>query len=240
MATAPDKATFTFFGPDGRLDDSTRFEVPFNPTEYTLNKGVQFAEHPIPGLDSPVLQFVRGQQETLSLTLFFDSTDGGMGEGATPVTESTDRFYRLVKMSGSTHAPPVCRFSWGGGAFPGGFLDAGRAAQRRANGFTCVVESVRQQFTLFSSEGVPLRATLTLTLREYRTLADQLRELNLQSADQTHAHTVREGETLTEVADRHYGDPSEWRRIAEANAIADPLALVPGSILSIPPVVGAR
>ena len=34
-------------------------EVQFNPTEYSLSKSNQFAEVAIPGLDSPVVQFVR-------------------------------------------------------------------------------------------------------------------------------------------------------------------------------------
>ena len=41
--------------------------VQFNPTQLSFNKGVQVAEIPIPGLDSPLIQFVRGQNETLSL-----------------------------------------------------------------------------------------------------------------------------------------------------------------------------
>ena len=65
-------------------------EVQFNPTEFTLNKGVQLAEIAIPGLDTPILQFVRGQTETLTLDLFFDTTDAGMGDSATPVTTLTD------------------------------------------------------------------------------------------------------------------------------------------------------
>ena len=62
-------------------------EVQFNPTEYTLTKGNQLAEIPIPGLDQPILQFVRGQTETLTLDLFFDSTEDGTGSTAKPVTE---------------------------------------------------------------------------------------------------------------------------------------------------------
>src|SRR3954451_24043483 len=74
------------------------FEVQFNPTEYTLEKSVQLAEIAIPGLDSPLLQFVRGQNERLTLDLFFDTTrKRGTGAGAIPVTTRTDAFYKLVK-----------------------------------------------------------------------------------------------------------------------------------------------
>src|SRR5271168_4813914 len=112
----PQKATFQKLNSDGSLGDP--IEVRFNPTEYTLNKGAQIAEVTIPGLDSPVLQFVRGQTETLSLDLFFDSTEDGMDDSATSVTETTDQFYQLVKIDGTTHAPPVCFFCWGS-EFPG-------------------------------------------------------------------------------------------------------------------------
>ena len=40
-----------------------------------------------------------------------------------------------------------------------GIANAASGNQRR-NGFKCIVESVKQKFTLFSPEGVPLRATL--------------------------------------------------------------------------------
>jgi nucleoid-associated protein YgaU len=33
-----------------------------------------------------------------------------------------------------------------------------------------------------------------------------------------------------------YSDPREWRRIADHNRLADPLALQPGMILEIPPI----
>jgi LysM repeat protein len=230
----PLKATFQKMKPDGSLGDS--ISVSFNPTEYTLNKAAQIAEVTIPGLDSPILQFVRGQTETLSLDLFFDSTEKGMDDSASPVTNLTDQFYQLVKIEGKTHAPPICFFSWGS-EFPGQrsytSLGSGNGSQQR-HGFKCVVESVRQRFTLFSPQGVPLRATLTVSLKEYKTLSEQIAEINKQSADHSHAHVVQSGETLSQIAGDVYGDPSQWRAIADQNAIPDPLILKPGTILEIP------
>ena len=136
-------------------------EVQYNPTELSYDKSAQFAEIAIPGLDAPLQQFVRGQTEKLTLELFFDTTDQGMGKGATSVTTLTDRIYQLVKIEPTRHAPPICTFVWND-QFPGSSLGRRRRASgnQRRNGFTCVVESVKQKFTLFSPEGVPLRATL--------------------------------------------------------------------------------
>ncbi|HYH66663.1 MAG TPA: LysM peptidoglycan-binding domain-containing protein [Urbifossiella sp.] len=219
-------------------NDFETIDVQFNPTELAFTKAAQFAEIAIPGLDAPVQQFVRGQAEKLTVELFFDTTDGGAGAAATSVTTLTDRFYQLVKIDARTHAPPVCEFHWNAAHFPGvgeRGMGAGYANQRR-NAFRCVVESVAQKFTLFSPQGVPLRATLSLALREYKTLAEQLVQLNLQSPDHTRAYVVRAGDTLPGVAAAVYGRPAEWRALAEANGIADPRRLAPGRTLTVPPL----
>ena len=246
-------------------------EVQYNPTELSYDKSAQIAEIAIPGLDAPLQQFVRGQAEKLTLELFFDTTDEGIGRRAVSVTTKTDRIYQLVKIEPTRHAPPICTFIWSD-QFPGSSLNgnAGSAASRvagaalgaataalgavgaaagavagaaaaavngnqRRNGFKCIVESVKQKFTFFSPEGVPLRATLTVTLREYKTLDEQLAQLNLSSPDRTHSHVVERGETLASIAARFYQQAGEWRVIADANGIEDPRRLPVGMFLTIPP-----
>jgi hypothetical protein len=226
----------------------------FNPTELSFDKNAQIAEIAIPGLDAPLQQFVRGQAEKLTLDLFFDTTGWGMGTGAVSVTIWTDRIYQLIKIEPTRHAPPICTFIWGA-YFPGSSVggDAGSAASRtadaagvpaagatangnqRRNAFKCIVESVKQKFTLFSPEGVPLRATLTVTLREYRTLDEQFKQLNPTSPDRTHSHVIQSSDTLAGIAARFYQRSGEWRSIAAANGIADPRRLTPGAFLTIPP-----
>jgi len=207
-------------------------EVQYNPTEFSLEKGAQIAEVAIPGIDAPVLQFVRGQTEKLTIELFFDTTEQGMGSGATSVTTLTDPVYSMVKIEPTRHAPPIVSFVWNT-AFPGANLSSFSGNQGR-NEFRGLVESVRQKFTLFSPEGVPLRATLTITLREYKTLDEQLHQLNLSSPDRTHGHVVQQGETLAAIARRYYGRAADWREIADGNGIEDPRRLRPGTVLAVP------
>jgi hypothetical protein len=198
-----------------------RITVQLNPTELTFSKASQIAEIAIPGLDSPVLQFIRGQNERLSLEFLFDTTDSGMGEGARPVTDLTEPLHQLVKLQPKTHASPVVRVTWG-----------------PKISFKAVVDSVQQRLVLFNAQGVPLRATVTVAFREYRTLEEQLNELNLQSADRTRRLAVRRGDTLARIAAREYGDPRLWREIADSNpsAAANPGRLRPGDVLVLPPV----
>jgi hypothetical protein len=195
--------------------------VQFNPTEYTLNKAAQIAEIGIYGIDSPILQFIRGQNEKLTMDLFFDTTTlGGLDEKAQPVTRLTDPFYQLVKIQPKTHAPPRIRFTWGDGL-----------------SFKGIVESVARKFTLFNPKGVPLRATLSVVFREYKTIEDQVAELNLQSSDHTREVRVEANQTLTSIAADQFGDPGAWRVIADHNPqITNPRKLRPGMVIQIPPL----
>jgi len=209
-------------------------DVLFNPTELSFDKSVQLAEISIPGLDAPLQQFVRGQAEKLTVDLFFDTTEDGMGADARSVTEHTDKIFQLLKIVPSQHVPPICAFMWNE-SFPGSQLSHQVGNQRRTD-FQCVVENVKQKFTLFSPEGVPLRATVTVTFREYRTLDEQLNQLGLNSSDRTQSVVLKRGETLTGVSAHHYGRPQEWRRIAVANGIEDPRRLEAGQFITLPPV----
>lgn len=203
-----------------------RIEALFNPERYSLTKGVQIAEIAIPGLDSPVLQFVRGQNEKITLELFFDTTQFGMVEGVQDVRGETRKIYELVKINSETHAPPRCTLTWGKG---GALFNFGSSLASR-----CVVESVSEEFNLFSPDGVPLRAKLNVTFREYKTIEEQIKERPKHSADRTKVRTVRRGETLSFIAWTEYQDPGEWRRIADANDLDNPRLLTIGDKLTIP------
>jgi nucleoid-associated protein YgaU len=225
-----EKAKIYVLSPKGgrHPDLPAEFKVQFNPTEYTVAKSAQIAEIGIYGIDSPILQFVRGQNRKLTMDLFFDTTlDRGMGSNALSVTTQTEAFYQLVKIQPETHALPLIQFVW--------------SAELT---FKAIVESVQQRFTLFSPEGLPLRATLSVTFREYRTLDEQLDEL--RSADHSRRHVAQAGETMSCIATQWYNDPRLWRTIADMNPHANVRRLAPGTQLLIPsldrsrPVGGAQ
>src|SRR5690349_12088863 len=92
--------------------DFIDYPVMYNPNKLTFTKKPKIADINIPGLDTPLKQFVRGEAETASIELFFDSTENGTGDSARSVTDDTDKFYSLVKINPQTHAPPICEFRW--------------------------------------------------------------------------------------------------------------------------------
>lgn len=194
------------------------FTAQFNPTEYGLEKSSTFAEIAIPGLEEPLLQFVHGNSQRASLELLLDATKSTDAVDVAAVARDLQRLSRILP---ERHAPPRLKVIWGSSL-----------------ALKAVAESVQCRFTLFSEDGNPLRARVTLALRSYRTLAEQLRELNLQSPDHSKTHRVRAGDTLALIAYEAYGDPALWREVAAANpeAAADPRRLVPGSVLTLRPL----
>jgi nucleoid-associated protein YgaU len=185
--------------------------VRFNPSEYQIQKNNQFAEMGIPGLGSSLMQFVRGSAQTLTLELFFDTTDSKRD-----VRRETKQVVNLMKLDKSTHAPPRLVFIWGTLEFP------------------CILESVNQRFTYFGNDGKPLRANLSVTFKEFRWLEDILAKDALESADRTKQHVVKAAETLQQIAAQTYDDPRKWRPIAVANQLLNPLMLKVGQALTIP------
>jgi nucleoid-associated protein YgaU len=225
-------ASLTFQPVDVRGQDlGAPMTVTYAPAELTLAKAAQYAEVAIPGLELPVLQFVRGEATTLSMDLFFDSTEGGTGAAARPVTEEVEKFHKLVSIKGSLHYPPLVRVTWGE-AFPGAsFGESEQAGQT----FTAAVLSVSRRFTLFNPDGKPLRAIVSVSLKQFATVSEQVTAINYQSSDHTRLHVVQEGETLPLIAHGAYGDARLWRVIATHNRIADVRQVAPGTALELPP-----
>jgi len=188
-----------------------QFDVTFNPEEYSLNKDNNFASQAIPGLGSPILQFVHGNLRTLEMELFFDTTDA-----RTDVREQTQKITDLLKIDSELHAPPVIRVAWG-------------SLQLR-----CVLARANQKFVKFLEDGRPTRARITVTFSEFIDPEREAKEVNRQTADFSKVYTVTGGYTLAGIAARFYENPTLWRPIAVANGIDDPRAIAPGQELHVP------
>ena len=208
--------------------------VMYNPQELKVEQGNNFAEVGIPGLNAPPLQYVRGRSRVLTMELFFDTYETGED-----VRQYTAPIVRLLDRQPQTQAPPVLLFSFG-----------------RLQ-FRCVLVDAAQRYTMFARDGTPVRSTMSVRLQEYVDVQVQVRQglffgsptvtaaadAALNTAQQTlnsvltgsaAVHLTVRGDTLSGIAAAYLGDPGQWRRIADANRLEDPLALVPGVSLVIP------
>ncbi|NJO33093.1 MAG: LysM peptidoglycan-binding domain-containing protein [Rhodospirillales bacterium] len=205
-------------------DKGKEITVLFNPTEYSFDRANAYKAMAIPGLGSPILQFVNGECDQLSMELFLDDYTDPQGPTSLrqkekePVGKRLKDISKLLNIDRDLHAPPPVRFNWG------------------PMEFTAVIEKLGRKVTKFHSDGTPARATLNVSFKEYRTLRRQLEEPRRESADKTKRRVVVGRDSLWSIAAKEYDDPNEWVRIAEANDLDDPRDIAPGDWLALPPI----
>lgn len=198
--------------------------VLFNPTEYSFDRSNSYKAVALPGLGSPLMQFVNGDADQLSMELFLDDYTDPQGPTSrarseqAPVASRLEAISRLLNIDRDLHAPPPVRFAWG------------------PMEFTAVIEKLSRKVTMFRPDGSPARATLNVAFKEYRTLREQLERPRRESADKTKRRVVVGRDSLWALAAREYGDAREWRRIADANDLDDPREIQPGDWLALPPI----
>lgn len=192
--------------------------VLFNPSEYSISSANNIKSQDIKGLDGTSEQFIGGTSQTLNMKLFFDTytlkTDSR--QEYKDVRDYTKEIKGLMAIYSDDHTPPVCAVTWGSLYFKG------------------YLENLNERFTMFSNEGVPLRAHLDVTFKKVETVEEFLKGASFQSADRTKARVLKEGEQLWTIASNEYDDPGNWRPVAKANNIDNPRKVKPGTSLIVP------
>jgi len=219
-ATPPDSSQFQVLQIqpkkiDNTTDNGPPIKVMFNPKEYKLSKDSTWKEHQVAGYDSPTLEWTSGQPYELEFELFFDGYEAG-----TSIRTVTDQIEMLAMVNGDLHRPPVCMLTWGTGL-----------------AMKCVLKRFDMTFTLFLPDGTPVRGKMLTKWTEFSTTEEQDKHKNRHSADHTKRRIVKQGDTLANIAAKEYDDPSQWRMIADANGINDPINIEPGRELLIPPII---
>jgi nucleoid-associated protein YgaU len=213
-----------------------KIEVFLNPTQYSISKSVQWGsvqstpktgsasastEGTTTKLNAPKLTFGGGESRTITLNLFFDVTEK---PGKKDVRDLTNQFVELTRKERAddkSSAPPICLIEWGEQGPPNSDFP-----------FTGVVTKLDQNFTLFNSEGTPLRAMLTVAFREQINTENDLKDTDPEFT----TYVVKRSDTLSSIAAKMYNAPAKWRVIAQANNLDDPRHLKIGATLSIPKI----
>jgi len=212
-----------------QIEKGAKIDCWFNPKDFTLSKNNKWDVKVVTGQDLPSVQFTSSDLQKISLDLLFDDTDSDQGD----VRNICNKLFDMMKVDEqfktgdkNNARPPKVEFGWG-----------------KFVTFKAVCDSLSIQYTMFKPDGTPIRAQakLGLTQVEPAVLQGGGGPLNRHRQNPTttgfaglRSHVVRDGDSLMSIAYAAYGDATQWRRIAEANGIDDPVRVKRGTILTIP------
>jgi hypothetical protein len=214
------------------------YVVQVNPNSYSLSQALTYVERDLQGSSGQEAVYTRTEPRSLQFEFLFDGTgvvpppsalsdvsllgaiDSALsGSKDFNVSTEIEKFNKIVsKYDGEIHRPRQLLLAWGTLQFP------------------CVLTALTYRFTLFSPDGVPLRAVLECTFLESLTRAELAQIENASSPDLTHLQTVKEGDTLPLMSYRIYGKTDLYIEVARVNKLVNFRRLRSGTQLTFPPV----
>jgi LysM repeat protein len=198
----------------------------FNPSTLQLSRAASWKFRKTANQGAPNASYLGGGDERLKLDLLLHAQ---FNQDGSDVSLAISGLFALLQPSITLASipqrkrPPKVTFAWG-----------------KFVSFAAVCESVTVNEELFDVNGAPLRASVSLELRQAEPEAGQAtppgQNPTTRAVQAHHSHTIRYGDSLASIAFTHYGTPKRWREIAEANGIDDPLRLKVGNPLVVPVV----
>ena len=220
---------------DGEASEADKIYVLYNPESYVQERNAKYSESTGLNSNAPSIQFVHGSTETLTMELFFDTFSAGAEVGGSKddkdtfaatsqkasadkldVRDYTSKIYDLMLIDSETHVPPLLKIEWSSLQFTGHLVNC------------------TQRFTKFNEKGMPVRATLNVTFKEYMKPSEIAEKAPKESPDTAKYRTIRDGDSLWGMSGKEYGECASWRVIAAANRIENPRLLDTGSMLRLP------
>ena len=142
----------------GSIDEpSLGVNAQYNPKELTVDKQIPWSQHQKGNTDGLQWEFTGSQGRTLNIDLLFD----GVEENAS-IVDTLKILERLAAVRDPTSTQPEMRRPHHCVAVWGSVLNDQNSSPR----FQCIIMQVTIKYTMFSSDGNPLRATVTLKLQE--------------------------------------------------------------------------
>ena len=145
MLTSGGKASFI------DLDLGRTFSVQYNPKEFKVDKAVSWKEHDDQGQTNAGLEFQKGAPLIVTMELLFDTTHDGsdVRNRVQGLMAFTNADVPATGEGADKKRPPRLQFTWGSFTI------------------TCVIESLNVSYVMFSSSGHPIRARVSLKLKEW-------------------------------------------------------------------------
>jgi nucleoid-associated protein YgaU len=212
------KASLTVQAPKagGGGADLDRIAFPFNPKEWSITHAAEWKIETTKK-NAPPPEFKGPKPASATVEIFLDESGDPRGD----ISKTVERLKRLVapetgSVSKNTPSAPHVLFEWG-----------------KAITFKGYVESVAVTYTMFRGNGTPIRGSCKVAMKEFPP-AKPPQNPTSGGPGGRRSHRMVAGDSLASVAYAEYGDPRRWRTLAEANRIADPMRVPPGTELTVP------
>lgn len=196
------------------------FTVLFNPEKYDEKFEIEYKEDQAQGTSSNAPKFGKMKPQEYQFEFILDGT-GVVSDikKITSVDEEVQKFLTVVyEYNGEEHRPNFCKIHWG-------------RLLLKCNLKTCSIS-----YTLFDSDGYPLRARIKATFTEVQADEERAQEQADSSPDLTHIREVKAGDTLPLMTYRIYKDIAPYPLVARYNSLKQFQKLVAGTELKFPPL----
>jgi hypothetical protein len=188
------------------------FTLQINPESYNIS--VQTISTP----DSVTMKLGRStvpDYKNLNFSFFLDST--GVIPGCKNVAKSIKEFNTLcLDINGDSHTSNYLKILW------------------KDIAFRCKLETLDIKYLMFSQNGSPIRAELTVKFKEFIDASTEEKRANKNSPDMTHIKTIVDGDSLPSLCNEIYGDSKYYLQIAEINNLINFRYLSPGQKIVFP------
>jgi nucleoid-associated protein YgaU len=194
----------------------------FNPKEVTIAKSAKWGrESKRDAKKAGAVEFNGSDPCKLTMEMFVDAT----AKHDSSVVSTVETLFSClvpteVSLGKKKAMPPLVVLQWG-----------------QVRSFTGFITQVSAKYTLFASDGTPIRAACSVTIEEMPSSSDGSppgQNPTSGSLAVRESKCVVEGDTLASIAYREYDDAAMWRLLADYNGVDDPMRMRAGTILMLP------
>ncbi len=217
-------------------DVAKHIQVQFNPATLRVTLANTMRAENRSGSGGPsgaAAQFVEKSESTLAVELVFDTSAPPQFDGSTGAqgVEANSDVRKLTQKIADTFmkpqegrrnqplAPKKCRFQWGT------FM------------FTGMLSAYNETLDFFAPEGIPLRATLSLTFKEDGYQFELDASVTADKREVPRFVPTAASTSVDRAAQNAGVDPRQWRLLASFNSLENPRFTVDGGI-QLPPLGG--
>lgn len=202
-----------------------------NPASYSLKYAVEYDKTQAQGTSGKNAKMNLKRPENLEVQIIMDGT-GAVERSSTSLQKITKgkgieaevKYFTkfMTGMNSDTHNTPFFMINWGSLLFK------------------CVLKTLDINYELFLPSGIPLKAKIDAKFEG--SIPNVFREAKekFSSPDLTHVRTVKSSDTLYNLCDEIYGDPSHYVKVAEVNGISGFRNLSEGQKIYFPPIINAE